>query len=682
MPVKVLLSLFFILTTFRLIANPPDTLLLDEVAISVIPFQDNNDKSTAGIISVYVPGMDFKQVMNNSELINLAPGVFMADGTYNTNRLVIRGIGSRTPYGSNRIRVYLDDIPLTSGDGVSSIEDIDAFSIGSINILKGPSSAIYGAGLGGILKLSTRYPDEQGLSIYQSNDAGSFSTFQNSIYLAYKKKRIAITSGYSRSSSNGYRNNSRFERNNLFFNARYFGRRTNISATLNLVDLYSQIPSSLNITDFSTSPCKAADNWLNAEGFEEYLKAMAGVSFETSVSGNIKNKLVLFSKYADPYERRPFNILDENSFSYGFRESLNYEARKVKIMAGLEYYKEDFDWKIYETLEEGQGMILADNTEKRQYLNAFSFFSWNPGPRLTLDAGLNINMLNYKLETIFESDSSDHSGKYKYEPVVSPRLGMNYQLIPSHYLYASIGHGFSHPSLEETLMPEGVVNTNLKPESGWNIEMGERGYILSGRISYDITAYLVYLKNLLLTERISEEVFYGINAGTVLNSGLEILGQFSLLKPKPESKYELKMIYGMTLSNNKFRDFTNDGVSFDGKQLPGIPNQVINTTLMGKAGEFSTRLQYRYVGTQWMDDANLNRNDAYNLLNFQLTWNHIFPSSPFGIELFAGVKNILNTAYASMILVNAPSFGGSAPRYYYPGLPRQIHAGLAIRFKD
>ncbi|MCF8381769.1 MAG: TonB-dependent receptor [Bacteroidales bacterium] len=681
MPLRTLLSFFFILSVFRLIAQP-DTLVLDEVVISIIPFQDNNDKSTSGFISIYVPGLDFKQVLNNSELINLAPGVFMAEGTYNTNRLVIRGIGSRTPYGSNRIRVYLDDIPLTSGDGVSSVEDIDAFSIGSIEIVKGPSSALYGAGLGGILKLSTSYPEEQGLTLYQSNDVGSFSTFQNNIFLTFKKNRMAITSGYSRTFSDGFRENSRFERSNLFLNARYYGLRTNIFASMNLVDLYSQIPSSLNFTDYSTSPWKAAGNWLSAEGFEEYLKALAGVTFETTVNENLSNKLVLFSKYANPYERRPFNILDESSISYGFRESLSYDAGEVKFSAGLEYYRDHFNWQIYETLEEGQGMILSDNAEKRQYLNAFSFVRWNMGSRFTVDAGLNVNMLKYNLETIFESDSTDNTGKYKYKPVVSPRLGMNYQFMASHFLYASIGHGFSHPSLEETLMPEGTVNTGLKPEEGWNIELGERGYFLSGRISYDITAYLVYLKNLLVTERLSEEVFYGINAGTVLNSGVEILGQISLLKPIPESKYELKMILGMTLSDNQFKDFTDEGVSYNGRQLPGIPGQVVHTTFMGRAGAFSTRLQYKYVGKQWMDDANLNRSEGYNLLNFQLAWKPVFPSSHFGIELFGGIKNLLNTSYASMVLVNAPSFGGNAPRYYYPGLPRQIHAGLAIRFKD
>ena len=181
----------------------------------------------------------------------------MASGTYNTNRLVIRGIGSRTPYGSNRIRAYLDDIPLTSGDGISAIEDIDAFSISNIDIVKGPSSALYGSGLGGVVKLSARYPEAQGFSFYLSNDFGSYATYKNSISLGFKKNRIATMAGYSRSSAAGFRENSNFKRNNLFLNARYFGKRNNITGTLHMIKLNSQIPSSLNLSDFTSSPEKA-----------------------------------------------------------------------------------------------------------------------------------------------------------------------------------------------------------------------------------------------------------------------------------------------------------------------------------------------------------------------------------------------------------------------------------------
>lgn len=671
--------LFLFLINFTLVISQTDTIRLDEV--SVIPFQESKDRATGGTVSIQVPEMDLQQVLNNAEIINFAPGVFMASGTYNTNRLVIRGIGSRTPYGSNRIRAYLDDIPLTSGDGISTVEDIDAFSINSIDIVKGPSSALYGSGLGGIVKINGRYPETQGFSLSQRNEMGSFSTWKNTVSLAYKQNRFAFMSGYSRSSSTGFRENSQFKRNNIFLNARYFAKRSNIIATLHIIDLYSQIPSSLNLSDFTSAPGKAAGNWLAAEGFEEYLKGFAGISISSVLSKKLQNHLALYSKFGDPYERRPFNVLDERSFSYGFRESLRYRTNRIKISTGVEYYRDHYTWQIYETLDQGHGLLQSDNKEKRQYLNTFFYAQWKPGNKLLVDGGLNINILNYQLEAIFSLDSADNTGSYNYQPVLSPRIGLNYEYLPRHFLYTSIGHGFSAPSLEETLLPEGSVNLELKPESGWNMEIGSRGYLFSEKFLYNLSAYAIYLQNLLVTERLEEDIFTGVNAGTVLNTGLEFLGTYDVLKAIPESKYNLRMICGFTASDNKFLDFIDNGISYNDKQLPGIPSTILHTSIIATAGEFNTHLQYRYTGRQWMDDGNTLSYNQYQVVNFQLGWKHQFKSNSFGIELTAGVKNLFNTAYASMILVNAPSFGGSLPRYYYPGMPRQLHAGIAIRYR-
>jgi iron complex outermembrane receptor protein len=89
-------------------------------------------------------------------------------------------------------------------------------------------------------------------------------------------------------------------------------------------------------------------------------------------------------------------------------------------------------------------------------------------------------------------------------------------------------------------------------------------------------------------------------------------------------------------------------------------------------------MHYHFTGDQWMDDANLNRYGGYHLLHFKVAWNHKFDTFPLGLEVYAGIRNVLDTHYASMLLVNAPSFGGSLPRYYYPGLPRHYYLGIRL----
>ena len=49
-------------------------------------------------------------------------------------------------------------------------------------------------------------------------------------------------------------------------------------------------------------------------------------------------------------------------------------------------------------------------------------------------------------------------------------------------------------------------------------------------------------------------------------------------------------------------------------------------------------------------------------------------------QLRAGMRNLGNSHYAAMLLVNAPSFGNQPARYYYPGEPRNFYLGLRYQW--
>jgi iron complex outermembrane receptor protein len=659
-----------------------DTILLEDVTVSVMPLDETYSEATGSIYMINTNHLEPGQMVTSAGLFGYAPGVHMSTGSYNTNRLVIRGVGSRTPYSTNRIRAYLDDIPLTSGDGISTLEDLDLNGIGIMEILKGPASALYGSGLGGVVKLNSPYPENSGFGVRITGNTGTFRTRKLGVLSSIKSDKIAFSGGLFTTRSEGFRENSEYSRENLFFNVRYFSERNIFSLTASLISLKAEIPSSLNETDFTSEPWRAASNWKSVEGFEDYMKALAGFRLESVLSGRLKNHLVLYSAFTDPYERRPFNTLDDRTYNMGFREYLQLDLSGFKFHTGLEYFHEWYNWKIYETARTGQGGLVSDHAEVRRYINLFTQFQWRYGRRLLLDGGFNLNLLRYGLETVYRVDSVDQSGTYRYNPVLSPRIGISYRHHQFHHLYTSAGHGFSAPSLEETLLPEGSINTELKPETGWNLEIGHRGRTSIGRFSYDVTLYTIILHDLLVTERITEEIFTGINAGKALFSGVELLSRFSLHPGEMDVPYNLEATLGYTLSRNRFLDFTNDGVDYSGNALPGIPSQKLSSMISGRYRTIGFRLQSLYTGNQWMNDANDRKYEGYHLLHLLFSWNYKPPVIPFGMEIIAGIRNLLDRSYASMLLINAPSFGGNQPRYYYPGLPRRFHLGISISFQE
>ena len=605
--------------------------------------------------------------------------MFMASGTYSTNRLIIRGIGSRTPYSTNRIRAYFGDVPLTSGDGTTTIEDIDAADIGRIEVIRGPASAIYGSGLGGIVRIFPEYPDRHGLHSLLNTETGSFGALRNIVKTGFNNGRFSAGACFSNTKSEGFRQNSRYSRNSLFVTSNLSSAKSNLSILLTYSDIAAQIPSSLDENTFRTHPEKAAGNWLAIKGNEKDRRLLAGLTFQHFFTRHLSNKLTLFSSLSRHDESRPFNILADHAFSAGFREMVEWRPGTARVHAGAEVYSENYNWQIFQTLAGTKGDLQNDNAENRSYINSFVHASHPLSQKLRAEAGLNFNILRYILRDRFDAGHPP-AQSYTYKPVFSPYAGLNFQLTHAIFIYASAGHGFSAPSLEETLLPAGNINPDLKPEQGWNDELGSRGQILSGRLYYDLCLYNIHVSNLLVTRRLTEDTFMGINAGKTEHYGLEAWLKLNILASSDTVTRSLSVSSSLTLSKNRFLSFTDNGTDYSGKTLPGIPSAVLNFDLSYKS-PFGLRVftGIHFTGGQYMNDLNSLRYGPYHTARLKLEWDFPRVSGFRNIGVYAGVQNLFNEKYASMILVNAPAFGTSPPRYFYPGEPRNFYAGVRFR---
>jgi len=669
-----------ILILSKILTAQPDTINLDDVTIAVTPFEQRLSETTGSLSILPTDATEAVHTINLADQLNTAPGVFMSSGTHTTNRLTIRGIGSRTPYSTNRIRAYIEEIPLTNGDGISSIEDMDLAGLSRMEILKGPASAMYGSGLGGVVKLRAGYPTQTGFSMNLSSSAGSFNTWKHAVRLGWKQDHTSVTAGYTRSSSDGYRENNRYTRNHLFLHGTTGSHNNRITFHLLATGLDALIPSSLNETDFLENPESAAANWLAIEGFKAYTKITGGATWQHSFNNHWHNKLVVFSAWSDPYESRPFNILDEGSVMGGLRNFIRYEKNDLRLQTGFELFHEAFNWKIIETLSGEEGDLQLHNSETRRYGNLFTHASWSPVAKVNIEAGLNFNLLEYSVSTLYQIDNTDQSGSYSYNPVLSPRLGLNYNLTRDHFIHASAGHGFSAPSLEESLLPGGLVNSDLKPETGWNLDAGLRGWSTCKRWYYDITAYTIHIRNMLVTKRVTEEIFSGINAGSARLSGVEIFNRIDL--STAVNPWKNSLLTSIYLNSNRFTEFVDDGNDYSGNALPGIPAQMIHTRFQSVWQQtFDMIAELRYAGKQLLNDANTAAYDGHLTANLRVSYKiplGTTPSNLLTLRVTAGINNLFDTHYASMVLVNAPSFGSNAPRYYYPGAPRNFFISLGI----
>ncbi|NJN77454.1 MAG: TonB-dependent receptor [Saprospiraceae bacterium] len=95
-------------------------------------------------------------------------------------------------------------------------------------------------------------------------------------------------------------------------------------------------------------------------------------------------------------------------------------------------------------------------------------------------------------------------------------------------IYINVGHGFSPPTVSETLTPNGQINPNIQPETGWNYEIGTRGFLYElpntaqvYGIYYDFSFYRMNIENLLVGRNLGNGAFTTINAGKTQHNGFE-----------------------------------------------------------------------------------------------------------------------------------------------------------------
>ena len=674
-------------TIVKLLQKPKN---LNEIIIKTSNFQSQLKKIASSISFISTKEIASNNSTNLAPIINLVSGVYMQSGTQNTNRITIRGIGSRNLYGTSKIRAYYQDIPLTNGSGESTIEDIELNSLGRVEVLKGPSSSLYGAGLGGTIQLIPNKGQLDEFSLNIGTLFGSFGLQKYNLNASLGNQTNSANIIYTNSSSDGYRENNPLNRQVFTLASNHFLKNADkLTFITNFIDLKAYIPSSLDEDDYLNNPESAAFTWGRSKGYEDYKKGLLGLSWQHDYNLTTKQITSIFASFLNSYEARPFNILKEKTNAVGLRSRIISENRlfekSLKWTIGGELFYDRNSYQTYENLymdyppETGsvQGEILSDFKEDRIYFNLFMDSKYELSKKTILDIGLNFNQTVYKLKDNFKDDIIDFSGNYRFDIVFSPKIGITHQITYGSMIYGTISHGFSPPKLEETLLPNGLINTDIKPETGWNYEIGSRGKIINNIFNYGIAIFRMDVKDLLVARRTSDDQFIGVNAGKTRLNGIEINVNYNIIKSE---KISITHSNSFSFNDFKFKEFEVLENDYTGNDLTGTPKKTFNSQIyFESAFGIYGFLNYYYVGEIPLRDDNSIYSKNYQLANGKIGYKpHL--NSKIQIDLFVGINNLFNEKYASMLLINAGSFGNKAPRYYYPGEPINYYTGLNLKY--
>lgn len=685
-----LLMIFIFCATFAQAQNTNDSITqLDEVIL----LDALKKKNAAGNIASEV--ISAKVFQNYSPVsmvnsLNQIPGVYVFSGALNTNRITIRGIGARTLFGTDKLKMYYENIPVTDGSGFSSIEQYDLENLSQIEVIKGPKGTSFGANLGGAIILSPKKALGRSTNFSNNFTTGSFGLLKNNLSFNHFDGKLRLGLQYGHLETDGYRQNSNFERDGFLLNTSYqINAKNKIALLVNHIDFTAQIPSSLGATAFEEDPQQATFVWRVSQGFETNNYTLVGLNYSHKFNDNLENSTSIFYNYLDKEEAAHFAIFDEITKGFGFRTkfsgNFNFFEKNTNYSFGAELFKDEYDWDEFENLwrdnnENGslRGAQVTRNKEFRSQWNAFGNLLLPLTEKFSAQFGLSLNKTQYDYRDLFNSGLENKNAERNFKAILLPNLNLSYSFSENQELFANISRGFSNPGLEQTLNPEGVINPDIAQETGTNFELGTNLYLDEKRFQLNLSIYQMNIKNLLVAERISEDRTVWQNAGKTRHRGLEIAMSYHWQISK---NIQLSPFVNYTLTDHSFIEFIDDGDEFSGNPLTGVPKQRRTSGIQSKLfTNFYWNIVHQHVSEIPLTNAADLYSEAFTVFNTRLGYLKKI-SEHFTIGVDFGINNLFNKVYAQSVLINTQGFGGSEPRYFYPGDAQNYYGSLRLGYK-
>jgi iron complex outermembrane receptor protein len=610
--------------------------------------------------------------------LNTVPGVKMDERSPGSYRLSVRGNLLRSTFGVRNVKVYWDGIPFTDANGNTYLNQLAFDNVGKIEILKGPSGSMYGAGTGGVVLLSSAVPPLNTRQLSVQTAFGSYGLFNmNAAYNARSDKEHSGFS-YTHQQSDGYRQQTGMRRDVAHYSTEFLaGPRHTISANIFYSDLYYQTPGALTPAEQAADPRQARPaagmfRGAVAQQAALYLKtAYAGFSSEYRFSSRWSNSTGLYISHTNFKNPTIRNYERKTEQGAGGRTVFKFAGDKITGAFGGEY---QYGFTNTATYGNRQGAVdtlqYHDEIDSRQY-NIFLQVGWKVAGSFSVNAGLSYN--NYHYGFLRVSDPGSKKESSDFSPQLVPRIALLQAVGANTNLYASVSKGYSPPSIDEVHASDGRFNKMLRAETGYNYEAGIKSALLHNKVWVDAAYYFFRLRNTIVSRRDVSGADYYVNAGKTKQQGLEIGVNYIPINKEAGFLRLVKIWGAYTAIHARFSEYQQGPDKFNGNKVTGIPPSVLAAgvdmhTGAGLFGNFS----YTYTGSIPLNDANTFFATRYNLL-FAKAGYRTPPGKKISAELYIAFEKSFHTPYSLGNDLNA-----AGNRFYNPSAPQQFTVGAKL----
>ncbi len=555
-----------------------------------------SELDTPAAVSV-VNGDEMRQAaprVNLSESLGAVPGLQVQNRQNYAQdlQLSIRGFGSRSTYGVRGLRIYVDGIPATMPDGQGQTSNIDIGSVDTIEVLRGPFSALYGNSSGGVINVTSQ-TGTQPPTVEASSYYGSFGTWHygmkatGAVGDGSHAGDVDYTVSTNRFTTHGYRDHSGARKN--LANARLGVRINDVSKLtllLNSVDIKANDAGGLTADEWRDNPRQSprGDQYNTRKNTRQ---TQAGLRYERQLSAQDDLSVMM---YAGERETTQFQsiprapqlkpshaggVIDLTRHYQGIDTRLTHRGEllvPVTLTAGLDYENMSERRKGYENFvmvngapQYGEQGALRRNERNLMWnVDPYLQTQWQLTDKLSLDAGVRYSSVWFDSNDYYITPGNgDDSGDASYHKWL-PAGSLKYALTDAWNVYLSAGRGFETPTINELSYRsdnQSGLNFGLKPSTNDTVEIGSKTRIGNGL--FTAALFQTNTDNEIVVDSSSGGRTSYKNAGKTRRQGME-LG----LDQQFGESWRLKAAW--TWLDATYRTNVCDDASCNGNRIPGI----------------------------------------------------------------------------------------------------------------
>ena len=660
-----------------------------------------SELDTPAAVSV-VNGDEMRQAaprVNLSESLGAVPGLQVQNRQNYAQdlQLSIRGFGSRSTYGVRGLRIYVDGIPATMPDGQGQTSNIDIGSVDTIEVLRGPFSALYGNSSGGVINVTSQ-TGTQPPTVEASSYYGSFGTWHygmkatGAVGDGSHAGDVDYTVSTNRFTTHGYRDHSGARKN--LANARLGVRINDVSKLtllLNSVDIKANDAGGLTADEWRDNPRQSphGDQYNTRKNTRQ---TQAGLRYERQLSAQDDLSVMM---YAGERETTQFQsiprapqlkpshaggVIDLTRHYQGIDTRLTHRGEllvPVTLTAGLDYENMSERRKGYENFvmvngapQYGEQGALRRNERNLMWnVDPYLQTQWQLTDKLSLDAGVRYSSVWFDSNDYYITPGNgDDSGDAIYHKWL-PAGSLKYALTDAWNVYLSAGRGFETPTINELSYRsdnQSGLNFGLKPSTNDTVEIGSKTRIGNGL--FTAALFQTNTDNEIVVDSSSGGRTSYKNAGKTRRQGME-LG----LDQQFGESWRLKAAW--TWLDATYRTNVCDDASCNGNRIPGIARNMGYASFgyQPEQGWYAGS-DIRYMSDIMANDENTAKAPSWTVVG--LTTGYKWSYGRMDMDLFGRIDNLFDREYVGSVIVNE-----SNGRYYEPAPGRNYGIGLNLAWR-